>query len=267
MKTVYKYDEIVIKIHYFLGENCVIMSLTLTLTGKNSTLSVNYFPPIDLSDGSYELGLIDFETFNTIPNINSTNNKFYFDNDVIEIPVGSYELDAISKYLRREIIKRRPLNENVLNNEEYPIVLRANNNTMKSEILSAFTVDFNKPDNLGSVLGFTQDQTILPKVWYESTKPVNIINVNMLGIECNITGGSFSNSKPVHTIHEFPIRVPPGYKISETPFRVIYLPIVGQIIDDLTLRVVDQNGGLIDFRGEEVTVRLHVRRQAKDGIE
>jgi len=32
-----------------------------------------------LSDGDYELGLTDFETYYMIPNINSSNNKVYYD--------------------------------------------------------------------------------------------------------------------------------------------------------------------------------------------
>ena len=40
-----------------------IMSLTLTLSGKSNVLAVNYSPAIDLSDGDYELGLMDFESY------------------------------------------------------------------------------------------------------------------------------------------------------------------------------------------------------------
>lgn len=272
------------------SESHAIMSLTLTLTGKNSVLSVRYFPPIDISDGDYELGLIDFETFNTIPNINLKNNKFYFGNadEEITIPEGSYELDAINAYLQREIVKRHPYknkkdnvsdedlrkkkkrknakdgdgddNDEAYNINEHPIILRANNNTMKSEIFCSFRVNFTKECNVGSLLGFSRDRILSPGEWYESDQPVNIISINMLRIECNMTGGSYNNSKPVHTIHEFSTRVPPGYKISETPSRVIYLPIVGRVIDNLTIRIVDQNGLPVDFRGEEITARLHVRR-------
>ena len=85
------------------------MLLTLTLSGKSSVVTVSYFPTIDLNDSEYELGLTNFETYNTIPNVDSTNNRFYFDDndEEITILVGTYELRAITQYLKKAVLRKR----------------------------------------------------------------------------------------------------------------------------------------------------------------
>ena len=73
------------------------MSLTFMLTSKSSILAACYFPAVDLSDGDYELGLTVFETYHTIYNVNSLNNKFYFEEDdkEIVIPEGYFPKDFV----------------------------------------------------------------------------------------------------------------------------------------------------------------------------
>jgi len=107
------------------------MLLILTLTEKSNVLATTYFPAIDLSDDDYELGLMDFETYNTISNVNASNNKFYFDENNIEItiPERSYELHAINDFLKHAIPrsqhavhddkKRGIVDDDV--NEDFPI--------------------------------------------------------------------------------------------------------------------------------------------------
>jgi len=104
------------------------------------------------------LGLAIFETYHTIPNVNESNNKFYFTKDDVEItiPKGSYEVRDINEFLKRAKRKRphhdaletvvRGDNNNDTDDDddnggEYPITLRANY-TMRCEIRCAYRINY-----------------------------------------------------------------------------------------------------------------------------
>jgi len=167
-------------------------------------------------------------------------------------------MDAIDVYLKRAMLQKLGKYEEY---DDYLLSLRPNINTMKSEIKCAFRINFAKSNTIGPILGFLTACVLESKKWYESDSPVNIINVNIVRIECSITAGAYRNYKSVHTIHELSSNVLPGYKISETPAQIIYLPVIVRNVTDITLHVVDQKGQLIDFRGKEITIRLHLRRR------
>ena len=143
------------------------MSLTLTLSGRSNVLAAEFFPPIDLSDGEYELGLTTFETYNTIPNVTSANNKFYYgeDDEEITIPEGSYEIDAIAAYLKRAMSKKAG------DERDDVLLMYQNNNTMRTEMKCAYWINFDKPNTIGSTLGFTP-RLLKPDKWYESTSQI-----------------------------------------------------------------------------------------------
>ena len=225
-------------------------TLTLSLSGRSSVLEAQFFPPIELSKNKiYVLGLVELLTFNSIPNIDENNNKFYVDGgkDPIRIPTGSYEIEDIEKYLKKE-----------LNPKSIELELKPNNNTLRSSIKSSHSIDFYSSDSLGWLLGF-KPQILTADTWHDSDHPVRILKVNSLRVECNITTGAYANGDKVHTIHEFFPAVPPGYKIIEVPAQVIYLPINVRSINYIQLRIVDQDGNLVNFRGEIITIRLHIK--------
>lgn len=221
-------------------------SLTLSLSGTSSILETQYFPPIELSPSkNYVLGLVELLTFNSIPNIDVGNNKFYVGKNTITLPTGSWEVQDIERHLQKLLSNTR-------------LSIKPNNNTLRCTIRCGESIDFRPEDSIGRLLGFTK-RLLSPDTDYESDLPVAILKVNSLRIECNITTGAYINGQLVHTIHEFFPAVPPGYKIVETPSQVIYLPIAVKNIEHLQLRIVDQDGDLVNFRGETISIRLHLK--------
>lgn len=231
------------------------MSFTLTLNSVESTFDVNFLPPIELSNDRYECAVIYFKTFNSIPNVDSSNNLFHYgDNKVITIPEGSYELDNIFHYLERELENRSGGDGKGL------VDMEANTNTLKCLFFSSeFDIHFEKENSIGSIFGFSRK--LLPKnVIHLSDQPINILITNTIRVECNVIEGSFINNKPSHVLHEFSPIVPPGYQIIECPSHPVYLPVKVRTIQNLHVRIVNEQGKLVNFRKENISLRLHLRK-------
>lgn len=231
----------------------IIMSFTLTLTGNDSHLSGTYFPEINLNDGFYECGLVDFQCYNSIPNVNEKNNLFHYINNgqlnIIEIPTGTYEIIDIFNLLQRS-----------LNDDNVDFNFNINKNTLRCQIKCSTMVCFDGDRSIRSLLGFNKCN-LGATVWHESHNVININDLNIVRVECIIISGAYLKNNNCHTIHEFSPRVSPGYKIIEVPKNIIYLPVVEQAISYLKISLLDQNSDPIDFRGETITIRLHIRRK------
>lgn len=225
------------------------MSITITLSGTTSELTASYFPPIELK-GDYECALVDFHTFNSIPNVDKNNNLFHIGDDIIELPVGSYELQDIASFIDEEYM---------FNNPNKEIEIEANNNTMQVVLNSSHDpIHFDEENSIGPLLGF-KPQTLTSGEDHYSDQLINISKINLVRVECSLIVNTYMNNERVHTLHEFGINVAPGYKISEIPTNMIYLPVNCREVNTLTVRIVDQNGDLINFRGEEITLRIHLK--------
>ena len=223
-------------------------NFTFTFTGKDSVLESLFFPPLELSKNkNFVIGLVDFHTYHSIPNIYNGCNKLYIDGKEFKIPDGSYEINRLEEYLQQ-----------ILADHEIILSLKANKATLKSEIICSHEIDFNKKDSINQLLGF-KNRKLEANKRHDSDQPIKISKVNSLRIECNIIDCSYANGEKVYIIHEFFPSVAPGYKIIEIPREIIYLPIRSNIIENIRIRIIDEDNDLVDFRGETITVRLHLK--------
>jgi len=229
-----------------------------SLSGKSSNISCDIFPPIILDDGDYEIGLVELNVYNSIPNVEKgVNDNFHYgENEVITIDEGSYEVDEIVSFINRHAGRKL-------------LTLTANKNTLKSEMTCIEDVHFEKENSIGGLFGFNKQvykatdhsNNAITQKTYTSENVINIISVNTIRVECNVARGSFENGREGHVLHEFFPSVGTGYKIVEVPNTIIYLPVNVRRIDNLTVTLRDQNGRLVNFRGETISLRLHLRKR------
>jgi len=162
---------------------------------------------------------------------------------LLKFPQGTYEVVELSKEIQKQIPD---------------FLLLADNYTMKENLVcSSHVFDFTKPC-LGSILlGFTGYST--PFVGFLSTNKININNINVIRVKCNIANGSYLNGEKSHTIHSFYPEAPPGFKIIEVPRNIIYFPVNKRTLD-VSITFADQNDKPIDFNGEETTITCHIKK-------
>lgn len=230
------------------------MSITLALSGQSSDLSYNFNPPLYLDDDvEYEVGLTNFETYNSIPNIDDTNNKFKWGKNyehTVTLPTGAYNIDDITNYMT-----------NAITQEDKDVIIRITPDVNISKVIihTNINITFDVDNSISPLLGFRK-RILKDGDNYVSDDIVRISKVNTLCIDCNFAVGSFFNGKPVHIIHQFFPTVPVGYKIVESPLNIIYFPVSVKTINNVTIKVLDQDNNLVNFRKETITVRLHLRK-------
>lgn len=301
-------------------------SFTITFTGKTSVLQSVFFPAIDL-DGKYQIGLVDFQSYNSIYNVNAPDNVLYYHKpiELKETPKGNMSIRELSDKLSKDKILKTRLylrygkvtaqsqanvhvltkkgllskltdmnlqsetekvnisdniwyvdltqeNKIVIPEGNYEIseiekevqktlpdfTLRGNNILMKCFIKSSVVFDFRREGMGKNMLGFVKFTE--PDIEHQAHYKININNINVIRIKCSIASGSYINGKLDHTIHSFFPLVPPGYKLVEVPKNIIYFPINIRQLDSATVSIVDQNDKVIDFNGEEITLRCHIRK-------
>jgi len=223
------------------------MSYVFTLTGKGNSLESVFNPSIDLSDGEWEVGLLNIITYNSIPNIDH-DIKIDIGAKNVTIPAGIYDVSEIETAIN-----------SILPNPLEHVQIRANNNTQRTEVYSPkYRLVLDK--TLAHMLGFTYTNM---QQWVRciSDNPINMMKVSLIRVHCSIASGSYINGEPSHSIYDLSINVPPGFKLEASPAVPIYNTVTTREVNRLSIKLTDQNNTPVNFHDEEVTVRIHLRQR------
>lgn len=220
----------------------------------------NFITPIVLNSLNYEVAVISFESFYAFPNISEgVNNVFAYkdspsaESKIVSIPTGSYEISNIASEIKRQV------GDEVYNS----IALERNDATLKAvfKLGPTYRIDFTQPSSIRSVLGF--DSRIVggtKEKYYPGDHIVNILTVNTVFINCDVINNSYNNGVLAPVVYSFFPPVPPGFKIVQNVENPIYLPVNKTQINNITVWLTDQNNNPLNFRGETITIRFHLRR-------
>lgn len=220
------------------------------LTSEQSEIVCSIFPPLKVSSNAV-IGLTQFQTYNSIPNVDQTNNRFTYQDDKtkewidIFLDEGTYELHDIESFLKSKL-------------GDEAISIKPNANTLKCEFSCKSNVKFDVDHSLADMFGL-EKTVYTANTIVTSSKPLSISKVNSIQIEVNIVSGSIQNGVPSNCIYKCFIHVPPGFRITEIPHNVIYLPLNTDEIDRIVVKLVDERHNLINFRGEEISLELHMQ--------
>lgn len=78
----------------------IMMSYIYSIWAKFNNQQQNLSSILE-GNAFYIIGLIDFATFNTIPDIDTSNNNFYIGDYELKLPVGIYEIADIKKTINQ----------------------------------------------------------------------------------------------------------------------------------------------------------------------
>lgn len=223
--------------------------MLITETSTKSEFTIDFHPPIDLEKTERQIAFYSLATSNSKPNVTEKNNSFEAikgaEKKLIRIPVGNYSYKSIARHIKAASGAK------VLPNEA----------TGKSsiEIPQGVVINFNVENSLASILGFEKNQYKYTGLLQESENMICISRYNDLFVGCSVATGSWDNGKLANTIYSFYPDVPAGSKVIERARQLLFLPFADsrkEKLDSMTIRITDQDGNLVDFRGELITITL-----------
>lgn len=241
-------------------------SFKFTVEGNRSLLNFDIFPPLHLDPTKeYGLAILNFYGYNSINNVQQDlSNVFTFIHPTtsksitFSLTPGSYDVPsifealntALKDYLAKESSESKP--------EDFVITHKIIEHTGNIVLHAPFDIDVTSDQNVLKLLGFEKSR-ILPKNqdnWSDS--PANIFAYHSINIRCDLVNDNYFNGKPSPVLYSFCPKVDLNYRIVEEISPLVYLKVNRHVINQISVSIVNERGTLLDFRGERITVVLHL---------
>ena len=256
-------------------------TFSITGTTEDGTFRCLVEPEANFKEGiTHYVYLKSFTGWSYFPNLDSTNNKFYYSKGPLEKPqmktirfqTGSYQLTDYNNFIHSQMIEKG----------EEKITDRTTDRT--SETRSEAEIKADKTDEhaisifpyiptsrimirvkkgykvyflKGSwfkELGFNQSQ-ILEEGLHMAPNRADLMKTLKVRIECNLCKGFRINqgNKIVYSnvLYEFPNNKSTGEPISINPNPVIYTTLIQKRFNEIVLKFYDDDGKVVNFQGEE----------------
>ena len=237
--------------------------ILLEVKYKTNHFKMDLQDSIDLTDG-YVIGVTSFNTYNSIFNVTSENNKIIYFDELLYckefvLPPGAYEIEQINDEIARHFASESFNNITI---DSAPIKLEANTATLRSiiRLSDGYKVDLTQTNTLRDLSGF--ESVILSDIYNYSKNKVNIIDIHRLHLWSDCIIGSLRNGYPSNILFTIVLNESPGAKIVREPNLILYKHIYKQKLDSIEFWMEDDDGNQIDNNGETISFTLHMKKNS-----
>jgi hypothetical protein len=238
--------------------------IPLKIITSSSEYNFKFDNEINLKEeNDYKIGLYYFDGTNGIFNISAAkqNNRFNYYNGTIwkimGIPDGGYEISQLNSRIQ-EIMKA---NGDYTAPSTYYIEIGVDIPTLRTYITLSnnYAIDFNAGLSFENILGFNKIVLNTQGKTY-SQNAANITDVDSINLTCNITSGFYVNGKITNLLFSYPIPVPIGYTFRIIPPSINYLPVRIKRFNEITFKLVNDDGIPIDFNGYKMKYVIFIEQ-------
>jgi hypothetical protein len=238
--------------------------LTFLITGNDSDDDGEIVKRLDTQhrlneNANHVIQLTDFVGWSNFPNVDKTNNKFYYKTaakdpfKTLTVPSGAFNLDNYNWEIKK-LIK---------SNGDNPDNITISGDAAQSKAIvtlkGGYQVLFKKDKTWRSRLGF--DAVDLDKDGENfSQNNANITDILNILIHCSLASGYYINGKASNIIYSIPNEQAPGTIITIREHKKIRCFLNTKVFDEIRIKFTDQDLRPITFNKENVSVEIHIEQ-------